>query len=52
MRHPVRAGVITVSKARWGWWVDGRWCPTRKIMQHEIRAVKRRTGKTHVRSPG
>jgi hypothetical protein len=45
-------GVITVRKARWGWWVDGRWCPTRAIRDHQIQMVRKRTGKTHVRTPG
>jgi hypothetical protein len=45
-------GVITVRKARVGWRVDGRWCPTRKVRDREIRRVRERTGKTSVRTPG
>lgn len=25
-----------VRKARIGWWVDGSWCPTRKIRDHWV----------------
>jgi len=27
---------INVRKARIGWWVDGRWCPTRGICEREL----------------
>jgi hypothetical protein len=47
-----QSGVIQVRKARWGWRVDDRWCPTIKIRDREIRRVRERTGKTHVRTPG
>ena len=30
------ARFITVRKAWWGWWVEGRWCPTEKIRNHEV----------------
>jgi hypothetical protein len=36
---------ITVRKARiFGWWVDGRWCPTQKIREHEITRLRKAAG--------
>lgn len=35
---PLRTEPI-VRKARWGWWVNGRWCPTIKIRDHEIKRI-------------
>jgi hypothetical protein len=44
--------IIEVKKLRWGWSVDGRWRPTLGLMHREVRAVRSRTGKQHVRTPG
>jgi len=27
---------VNVRKARIGWWVGGRWCPTRAICERQI----------------
>lgn len=34
-------GTIRCRKAWIGWWIDGRWCPTRAIRDHEIERIKR-----------
>lgn len=50
---PGARSVITVRKARWGWRVNGRWCPTVRSRTREIHRIRDRAGRyLVVRTPG
>lgn len=40
----IELGAVTYRKAMIGYWIDGRWCPTKAIRDHEIVAARRRRG--------